>query len=57
MGQIPFHVCKKHYKETSPFHDYRASAVTEMGLVDNKTSKPVELKYWGRTTLKTRFKI
>lgn len=42
MGQIPFYVCKKHYKETGPGH-----GGGQMGLVNVETGRWVEMAYYG----------
>lgn len=52
IGQIPFHVCKKHYKETSPAFGFDKNFKSEynplgrkMGLLDNNMNW-VKLEYY-----------
>lgn len=55
IGQIPFFVCKKHYKETSPAFGFDENVKSEynplgrkMGLFD-KNRKWVNLKFYNKS--------
>lgn len=49
IGAIPFHVCKKHFNETSPAMSWDWNGIENnnqrMGLID-KNNNYVELKYF-----------
>ena len=53
FGQIPFYVCRKHYKETSPAYGFDENVKSEynplgrrMGLIDENRNWVRNWIYW-----------